>query len=216
MTRIARAIAPEFPHHVVQRGNNKSNIFIDEQDFKTYLELIARHAERSKSGILAYCIMTNHAHLLVKPPETVSLPSMMHGLGQGYALHVHKKYQKTGRLWENRYFSSIVDHEAYLWAVVRYIEQNPVRAKIVTKAEDYPYSSAKAHINGEPDQLLSEAIFDESERKEYIKFVREDTSHEGIKFIQASTRNGRPIGNEKFIRTMEVKLDRKFTGKLWS
>src|SRR3990170_3749937 len=136
MSRIARAVALGFPHHVVQRGNNTEKVFLHDED-----------------------------------------------------------------------------KEKYLWAVARYIEQNPMRARIVKKAEDYPYSSAKAHIDGVKDEILGEALFEGRQREDYIELMKASIKEEEINNIRNHTRNGRPVGSESFIEKMERKLDRIFKSK---
>jgi putative transposase len=125
MPRIARAVATGFPHHVIQRGNNREEVFFDKKDREQYLLLLKRYAGKWISPILAYCLMNNHVHLLTKPKEEESLYKMMQGVSLCYTQYVNRKYKRTGSLWESRYHSCIVDKEKYLWAVARYIEQNP-------------------------------------------------------------------------------------------
>ena len=116
----------------------------------------------------------------------------------------------TGRLWESRYHSCVVDKEKYLWTVARYIEQNPVRAKIVKKAADYPYSSAKAHIQGLQDEILGKALFKSRQMEDYVELMKAGIKDEEINNIRNHTRSGHPIGSESFIVKMERKLDRIF------
>lgn len=113
---------------------------------------------------MAYCLMTNNVHLLTKPGSEESLFKMMQGLTLCYTQYINRIFGRTGRLWESRYHSCIVDQEKYLWAVARYIEQNPVRAGMVEKAEDYPYSSALAHVKGCKDNILGEDLFTNDRR----------------------------------------------------
>ena len=134
MPKIARAVALEFPHHVVQRGNNREKVFINEQDKRKYLLLLKEYSDKWDTYILAYCLMSNHVHLLTRPIKNESLYKMMQGIIFCYTQDFNRTYKMTGRLWESRYHSCVVDKEKYLWAVARYIEQNPVRAKIVKKA----------------------------------------------------------------------------------
>jgi len=116
----------------------------------------------------------------------------------------------TGRLWESRYHSCVVDKEKYLWTVARYIEQNPVRAKIVKKAADYPYSSVKAHIQGLHDEILGEALFKSRQMEDYVELMKAGIKDEEINNIRNHTRSGHPIDSESFIMKMERKLDRIF------
>lgn len=211
MPKIARSVAAGFPHHVIQRGNNREKVFFDTEDREKYLELLKKYSDKWKCPILAYCLMSNHVHLLTQPKREGTLYKMMQGVTLCYTQHINRKYEKTGRLWESRYHSCIVDRESYLWTVARYIEQNPRRAKIVKKEEEYPYSSAKAHnIEGELDEVLGEALFDDSQRKDYVAFIRESMTTEDMERIKYATRTGRPLGREGFIKKMEKKLNKRF------
>lgn len=210
MPRIARAVATGFPHHVIQRGNNKEKVFFDKKDKEQYLSLLKKYVDKWDSPILAYCLMSNHIHLLTRPKEEESLYKMMQGVTLCYTQYINRKYKRTGRLWESRYHSCIVDKEKYLWAVARYIEQNPTRARIVKKEEDFPYSSARAHIYNVKDAVLGEDLFEEGQRKDYREFIRTGIPEEEKNRIRYSTRTGRPFGSETFIRSMEKKLERRF------
>ena len=152
--------------------------------------------------------MSNHVHLMVRPLSDDSLYKMMQGLTLCYTQYVNRKYQRTGRLWESRYHSCIVDKEQYLWAVARYIEQNPVRAKIVKKAEAYPYSSAETHVKGAEDTVLGEELFSNNRRGDYIGMLRSSLTEKEKEAISYHTRVGRPFGNDDFIYGMEKKLKR--------
>ncbi len=211
MPRIARAVAVGFPHHVIQRGNNKEKVFFEKEDRLNYLELLKKYSDKWQCPILAYCLMNNHVHLLARPKQEESLYKMMQGITLCYTQHINRKYEKTGRLWESRYHSCIVDKEQYLWAAARYIEQNPKRAKIVKKEEEYPYSSAKAHIEGKRDDILGEELFNDiHQRKDYIAFIRESITEEEMQRLKYATRTGRPFGSEGFIKKMEKRLDKQF------
>lgn len=210
MPRIARAVARGLPHHVVQRGNNREKVFFDKEDKERYLSLLKKYSDKWDSPLLAYCLMSNHIHLLTRPKGEESLYKMMQGITLCYTQYINGKYKRTGRLWESRYHSCIVDKEKYQWAVARYIEQNPVRAKMVKRAEDYTYSSAKAHIEGIKDNLLGEELFEERQRKDYRELIISDIADKEINSIRYHTRTGRPLGGEEFIKRMEKKLEMRF------
>jgi len=213
MPRTARAIIASYPHHVVQRGNNKQDVFFDGEDRAKYCALLEKYSEKWKAPILAYCLMTNHVHLLVKPKEDASLYKMMQGVSLCYTQFVNRKYGRTGRLWESRYHSCIVDRDVYLWAVARYIETNPVRARMVEKAEDYPYSSAPSHVAGVKDGLLGEELFDKAQRKDYRAFIRTAVSAGDMDRVRYHTRSGRPLGKDAFVSRLEKKTGRDFSRK---
>lgn len=209
MARIARITAPGFPHHVVQRGNNKEQVFFDDQDRKHYIGLLIKYTDKWLAPVLAYCLMDDHVHLLIRPHHEISLDKIMQGIAPCYTQYINRKHKRTGRLWECRYYSSIIDTEKYLWSAVRYIEQNPVRANYVKNAEDYPFSSAPFHINGVKDNVIGENIILESERKDYTEYVRSRVSEKEINNIREHTRSGKPFGSDKFINMLENILNKE-------
>lgn len=211
MPRIARTVAPGFPHHVIQRGNNLGDVFFNHEDREVYLYLVKKYSEKWNTHLICYCLMTNHVHLLARPLSKESLHKMMQGLTLCYTQHINRKYQRKGRLWESRYHSCIVDEESYLWAVARYIEQNPVRAGLVKNSEDYPYSSARGSFSLAPDVITDEDIFPEVQRKNYIEFVRSVTPPEQIEDIRRSTRTGRPLGTAHFVTEMERRFHKRLS-----
>lgn len=211
MPRIARVVARGYPHHIIQRGNNREVVFFDDEDKERYLSLLKKYTEKWGSSILAYCLMSNHVHLLAKPSSEESLYKTMQGVTLCYSQYVNRKNKRTGRMWENRYHSCIVDQERYLWAVARYIEQNPVRAEIVKKAEEYIYSSARAHVKGIEDSVLGEDLFSKEQRGDYIQLLRTAITEEERDSVRYHTRTGRPFGEEEFVLQMEQKLKRPLT-----
>ncbi|MBI4698692.1 MAG: transposase [Nitrospirae bacterium] len=208
MPRIARAISINYPHHILQRGNNNNVVFLEEKDRWVYLYLIKKYSEKWGCQILAYCLMPNHVHLLLKPLHEYSLSKTMQGATLCYSQYANKKYNRSGRLWESRYYSCIVDKENFLWSVVRYIEQNPKRAGLVTEEEDYIYSSAAAHVTGTTDRILDEDIFSDEGRSEYIDFLRSPAGSDELITIRSCTRSGRPFGNELFAKSVSQNLGR--------
>lgn len=211
MPRIRRAIEVGFPHHIVQRGNGRQRMFFNREDRLQYLDLLKKYQQKWESPILSYCLMGNHVHLLLRPKHELSLCKMMQGVALSYTQYVNRKYRSTGRLWECRYHSSIVEEDLHLWAVVRYIELNPVRARIVEPAEDYPFSSARAHLNGILDDVLGEKLFPtDSEHKQYAKWLMDGVVKEEGKRIGAALKADVPFGSESFINNLEEKFGRKF------
>ena len=202
-----------YPHHITQRGNNKERAFFDGEDRRFYLDLLQRYKEKYEMEILAYCLMGNHVHVLVVPEKETSLARGIGGTNLLYTQYINRKYKRSGRLWQNRFFSTIVEEERYLWAVMRYIEKNPVRARVVKRAEDYEWSSARAHILGIQDELLSdESRFSKREVKSYREFFSgEDKEINGA--IRRATSTGRPLGSERFIKKLERVLGRDIIPK---
>ncbi len=201
MPRIARIVVPCFPHRVTQRGNRRSDVFFDEADRQKYLMLLADYKQRYGLDLWAYCLMTNHVHLVVVPKDETSLGRTMRDTHQAYSSHVNRKLNESGHLWQGRYFSSVLD-ESYLWSAVRYVERNPVRAGLVERAEQYPWSSAAGHCGLRIDPLLSGGM----ERSDYVgDWSAWLSSADGgdAKVIRQKTMTGRPCGSEEFIERLE-------------
>jgi putative transposase len=211
MPRIARIVGLGFPHHVVQRGNNKEKVFLDREDYGKYLSLLGKYSGEKGVPILAYCLMSNHVHLLVRPLEEDALAKMMQGITLCYTQYFNRKKGRTGRLWECRYHSTVVDGDRYLWAVSKYIESNPVRIKMVAKPENYPYSSAKAHLTGKPNPLLMDPLFDKGEMNEYKKFMKSEESKSTLEEIRKQTISGKPLGGAGFLEILTSRLGCSFS-----
>src|SRR5262245_51438159 len=141
MPRVARAVLAGLPVHVVQRGINRQQCFFSEGDYSTYLRFLAEFALRFGCAVHAYCLMTNHVHLLVTPETPESCALMMKNLGQRYVQTVNRRLERSGTLWEGRFKSGIVQSDGYVLACYRYIELNPVRAGMVKDPAQYRWSS---------------------------------------------------------------------------
>ena len=209
MPRIARIIAPGHPHHITQRGNNRTTVFFDDEDRQNYLKLLIGYARKHEFQIWAYCLMDNHVHLLAVPGTETALAQGIGLTNQVYTQYLNRKLSQSGRIWQNRFFSCVVDSERYLWTVARYIERNPLKVGLAERAEDYRWSSAKAHLRGTDDSVLGTSFtwIDPSERAAYAEFVLADDEAMDDK-IRKATRTGRPFGSESFIDMLEFKLKR--------
>lgn len=206
MPRIARIIAAEYPHHITQRGNNRCRVFFDDEDRETYLQLLARNVEKYHVQVLAYCLMDTHVHLLAVPETETALSRGIGLTNLMYTQYFNRKLKQSGRIWQNRFFSCVVGNDRYLWAVARYIEQNPVKAGLTRSPEEYRWSSAKAHMIGATDQLLhTESWLPPLERDTYAEFVRIE-DEERDKAIRRATSSGRPFASEQFIGSLELRL----------
>lgn len=213
MPRIARIIAPGYPHHVTQRGNNRMTVFFDDEDRQTYLDILSVYAQKNSLQIWAYCLMDNHLHLLSVPENESSLAKGVGLTNQVYTQYLNRKLSQSGRIWQNRFFSCIVENNQYLWAVARYVECNPVKAGLISNAEEYQWSSAKAHLVGANNPLLHEpAWLDPAEQKAYAAYVKNSDTETDIAIIKA-TKTGRPFGTETFIGEMEFSLNRSLRPK---
>jgi len=154
MPRRARLAVPGIPWHIIQRGNNRCRCFYADEDYRRYLRILGEQAEKFQCTLHAYVLMTNHVHLLLTPQETDSAALMMKHLGQRYVQFVNRTYHRSGTLWEGRFKSCLAEEGTYVLTCYRYIELNPVRAGMVTRPEDYRWSSYACNGLGVPDRLI--------------------------------------------------------------
>nr|MDP2192879.1 transposase [Rhodoferax sp.] len=155
MARLPRLTLPGYPHHVIQRGNNRQTIFASAADYQTLLDLLDENAEKFGVAIHAYVLMSNHFHLLATPQTADGLPLMMQAVGRRYVRHFNDDQKRTGTLWEGRYKSTLIQTERYLLACMAYIDLNPVRAALVAQARDYPWSSHGHYTGQRTDKLIT-------------------------------------------------------------
>jgi len=158
MARIARVVAGGIPHHIIQRGNRRQQTFFCEDDYREYISLMAEWCDQYAIEVWAYCLMTSHVHLVVVPESENGLRRGVGEAHRRYTRRVNFREGWRGHLWQGR-FSSFPLDENYLLAVARYIERNPVRAGIVEKAWEYPWSSASAHLAEKNDLLVRFLLF---------------------------------------------------------
>ena len=207
MARMARIVIPNIPHHITQRGNRSQKVFFSKNDKLSYLSLLHKHAQETGLIFWAYCLMDNHIHLIAVPEREDSLAKGIGDTHKYYTRMINFRENWRGYLWQGR-FSSFPLDEKYLYAAVRYVERNPVRAGIVKRAEDYEFSSARAHVYKTEDLLLS-GNFVTEEIKDWKKFLEGDDKEQDIRLFKKHARIGRPLGHEGFIEKLE-----KITGRI--
>jgi putative transposase len=156
MARLPRLSAPGLPHHLIQRGNNRQTIFVDEVDCTFYLRELAELAVAHGLAIHAYVLMPNHVHLVGTPAEPDTLPRLMQAMGRRYVRRFNDRHRRTGTLWEGRYRSTVVETDRYLLACMRYVELNPVRAGLVGEPGEYRWSSYGHQLGLRTDPLITE------------------------------------------------------------
>jgi putative transposase len=154
MTRAARCVLAGLPLHIVQRGINRQPCFFREADYKVYLKFLQAYSVEFACSVHAYCLMTNHVHLLVTPDAADGCALLMKKLGQCYVQYVNHNLARTGTLWEGRFRSCMVNSDSYVLACYRYIELNPVRAAMVPAPGQYPWSSYRVNAQGERDDFI--------------------------------------------------------------
>lgn len=155
MARLPRLTLAGYPHHIIQRGNNRQMIFVDRQDFETMLGLLAENAQKFTVAVHAYVLMDNHFHLLATPATAEALPLMMQAVGRSYVRYFNQRHGRSGTLWEGRYRSTLIETERYLLACMVYIDLNPVRAGMVALPAAWPWSSHAHYLGQRIDKLVT-------------------------------------------------------------
>jgi putative transposase len=154
MPRTARVVVPGVALHVRQRGHNREPCFFADGDYVLYLRLLRKFSRVHDCAVHAYCLMTNHVHLLLTPQSEEGCALMMKRLAQAYSRYVNKERDRTGSLWDGRFRSCLVASDRYALACYRYVELNPVSAGMVSHPRDYPWSSYRANAEGSYDPLI--------------------------------------------------------------
>lgn len=207
MPRIARVVVPNMPHHITQRGNRREDVFFSDDDRRRYLDLLAKYSAKHGLDLVAYCLMSNHVHLVVIPRAPESLAGTLKPLHLRYAQHVNWTQNLTGRLWQGRFFSCPLDERHFL-AAVRYVEQNPVRAGLLGRAEEYPWSSAAAHCGLRKDHLLTKTTLFPENISDWTQWLCNPEQETMVKTLRKNTLTGRPAGSDAFINRLEGLLGR--------
>jgi len=216
MARLPRFVIPGQPQHVIVRGNNRSEIFCADSDYRFYIEKLKEACDKHQCHMHAYLLMTNHVHLLLTPEAENSISKAMQMIGRYYVQYFNYCYQRSGTLWEGRYKATLIDSDNYLLACMRYIEMNPVRAGMVNHPENYLWSSYPANAQGERDELVSphheylRLGLDEAERQSaYRQLFRSRLDADVVDRIRDATNNAWVLGNDRFKLRIAMQLERR-------
>ena len=194
------------PHHITQRGNRRLKTFFCDGDYEVYRKFMAERCAHWGVDVWAYCLMPNHVHLIAVPQSEQGLCRAIGEAHRRYTRHVNFRKKWRGYLWQGRFASFVMDRE-HLLKAMRYVELNPVKAGLVEKPGDYPWSSARAHLTGKDDGLVRvDPMLDEiGDWKGYLAL---DIDEEEAALMRRHERTGRPMGSEQFITRLEEQLDR--------
>lgn len=216
MPRTSRVVLPNYPHHIIQRGHNRQAVFATDDDYLYYLDNLKEWKKELGCKVYAYCLMTNHVHLIIDPgdnPENLAL--LMKRVSGRQTRYVNKIEGRRGTLWEGRYKSSPVDRDEYLLACCRYVELNPVRAGIVDDPEKYKWSSYKNKIglsstwlDFDPGYLRLGRTTKEREEK-YKEWVMTSSAEEEWNIIRQALQRGQLTGNNRFVEEVAKKIGRR-------
>ncbi|WP_278387804.1 transposase [Pseudomonas oryzihabitans] len=218
MPRIGRIVLPNYPHHVVQRGHNRQVVFAAKQDYQRCISDLRELKDVFGVKVYAFCLMTNHVHLLLAPDEAITgLGQLMKALAARATRYRNRLEGRTGTLWESRYKSSVVESDAYVLACCRYIELDPVRARMVADAGDCPWSSYQMRLMDQADSDWLDmnpcytALGDTSGRRriQYMNFMRQAVPPSEIDLIRAALQRGQLTGSARFVDQIEKILGQR-------
>ncbi len=201
MPRLPRAVFAGLPHHITQRGNRREPVFFSDEDRLVYLEWLKEYADKHQVEVLAYCLMTNHVHLIAVPGTDGALQQMLKPLHMRYAQRFNRQHQWSGHVWQGRFFSSPLD-DAYLWTAIRYVECNPVRAGLVTCAQDYRWSSAASHCAQQSNLLLNMNSAWQQQLAtvaDWSGWLAQTENVEMLTTLRRHADKGLPCGDDRFI-----------------
>ena len=218
MSRRARITLANVPHHIIQRGNNRSACFYADADYQIYLDWLEKYSKENMCQVHAYVLMTNHVHLLITPNSRDGISKMMKSLGQRYVQYINRTYQRSGTLWEGRFKSCIAKEEGYVLGCYQYIELNPVRANMVEHPAEYKWSSYRVNAQNELSSLVTHhdlylrlGLKPDERRRAYRNLFRFHLDVGLIDQIRRATNANYALGSDAFCREVEAALGRRAT-----
>ena len=201
MARLARLVLPGIPYHVTQRGNRRQQTFFEDGDYVLYRALLGEAARRAGASVWAYCLMPNHIHLIVVPSDPDGLRRTFADAHRRYTGFINARHRWTGHLWQGR-FGAVAMDETHLAAAARYVALNPVRARLVDRARDWPWSSVTAHRAGEDDELVEVApLLDRYGPIDAFLGGAED--EQATRALRQAETTGRPVGDPAWLTRLE-------------
>lgn len=216
MPRMARIVLPNYAHHIVQRGHNRQVVFAEEADFERYVAALRRYSLEFGVRVYAWCLMTNHIHLLLCPSDSSGLSKLMKRLADRQTRYHNQLESRTGSLWEGRYKSSVVHSEGYLLACCRYIELNPVRAFMVTEPGEYRWSSYRERMALACEGVLvidstylSLGANVDERRNRWSAYLQDAIPAGEWKFIRQTVASGQLTGDRRFVEEVAAVIGRR-------
>lgn len=212
MPRNARCVLPGTPYHVTQRGTNRQRVFFSTSDYKMYLALVREQLDDTCTRVLAYCLLTNHVHLILTPEREDSLAVLFRRVHGRYAQYLNVRRGRTGHLWQQRYFSCPLS-DSHHWMAVRYVEQNPCRALMAAAPEHYRWSSAAAHLGLADDAsgLLDMRYWERAGgAPTWREMLTSAEAPDHTLLLRRCTYSGRPFGEPAFVETLEQQFGRRW------
>lgn len=206
MARLARAVVPGAPHHVLQRGNPGQRIFLSNEDYREYIELVAAGCKRARVTVLGYCLLPKQVQLILLPPNAKALRNALGEAHRRFTRSVNMRRERKGGLFRGRFASFPMDKPS-LPLLMRFVEQSAVRSRAAKTARDWRWSSAGAHLKGKPDGFVDVKPIAKASKNWKDELAKPIATAE-LKAIAASENTGRPFGSPAFVAAVEKKLGR--------
>jgi putative transposase len=206
MAKLPRAIVPDVPHHVTQRGNRRQPVFFGDDDYRLYAQLLGEHCRACGVTIWAWCLMPNHVHLVLVPTTSGAMTKAIADTHRRYSVAINRRQGWRGNLWQGRFGSCAMD-EPHALSALRYVERNPERARLAARPEDWPWSSARAHLGIAEDGLVEARGLDHLV-PDWRSFLDDDPPSWQLDVLREHVRTGRPLGATDFVADVERRLGR--------
>jgi putative transposase len=204
MARLPRVVIPGIPHHVTQRGNRREQTFFEDGDYELYLDLLSDAAKQAHAEIWGYCLMPNHVHIIIVPSDEDGLRKTFRTVHRTYTGYINARMRTTGHLWQGR-FGSVAMDEAHFVSALRYVSLNPVRARLTARADDWRWSSVRAHLAGVDDAVVR--VAPGLERVGNFKAFLDEEFDEAFTYagLRKAESVGRPVGSKDWLADMEAR-----------
>lgn len=206
MARLARVVVPGHPHHVTQRGNGRARTFFGDGDYALYRDLLAENCRAAEVAVWAWCLMPNHVHLILVPSDPDGLRRALARVHRSYAGVIQARRKRSGHFWQGR-FGAVAMDEAHLMAALRYVSLNPVRARLVERAQDWRWSSTPAHLRGKDDGLTALAPIRDRVPC-FADLLGSEPEEDLFGHLRAAESIGRPLGDDRFLTRIERRTGR--------
>jgi putative transposase len=207
MARLARVVVPDHPHHVTQRGNGRARTFFEDRDYGLYRDLLAENCRAADVEVWAWCLMPNHVHLILVPSDPDGLRRALARVHRAYAGIIQARRKRSGHFWQGR-FGAVAMDEQHLAAALRYVALNPVRARLVERAQDWRWSSTRAHLRGKADGITALKPI-RSRFPDFADLLASEGDADAVGRLRAAETIGRPLGDDRFLARLE-----RLTGRI--
>jgi len=210
MPRLARTVATGFAHHITQRGNNRQAIFFVDDDWQIYLDYLKQNSDKYGLEVFGYCLMTNHVHIIAIPHQADSLAKAIGRTHFRYTQYINRFHKRSGHLWQSRFYSCALD-EKHFFVAMKYIEHNPVRAKLCRMPWRYDQSSASVHIDEKSKSELLNLFrwYEMISAKQWKNVLLDGIDDSQVVNLRHNTHTGRPLGSDGFVSKLEKLLGRR-------